>query len=163
MYLLPIKHPEEDFPETDCWQPYAISADEDGDQCDFLDEIRALDQAYVDDFFAWLLHFLRLCKAHPKRPMKELIRDSKKLHEVGSIRLESSPGVTQFETVWQFTHGRLRILWCYASDGRILILGRILLKKTQKTKKSDLEAVQKALQKYLDATGSGLLKIVARD
>jgi len=104
MFLIPIRHPDEPFPETDCWQAYALSADKEGEQCDLLNQVMALDSSYVADFFAWLLHFQRLCTAHPKRPMKELIRDSKKFHDVGTVypedRVRASPHT---ETVWQFT------------------------------------------------------------
>lgn len=163
MFLIPIRHPDEPFPDTDCWQAYAISADKEGEQCDLWSQVEALDQSYVEDFFAWLLHFQRLCTAHPKGPMKELIRDSKKLHDVGTAQLTTSPGCSTTETVWQFTHGRIRVMWCYAGDGRILILGRVLIKKTQRTKKSDVKVVEKAMQAYLNAKYKGVLKIASGD
>lgn len=163
MFLIPIRHPDEPFPETDCWQAYALSADKEGEQCDLLNQVMALDSSYVADFFAWLLHFQRLCTAHPKRPMKELIRDSKKFHDVGTVSLKAGQGVTTSETVWQFTHGRIRVMWCYAGDGRILILGRVLIKKTQKTRKADVKVVEAAMQAYLDAKEAGVLEIVPGD
>ncbi len=163
MFLIPIHHPDEPFPDTDCWMTYAISADKEGEQCDLLKQVESLDQSYVDDFFAWLLHFQRLCTAHPKRPMKELIRDSRKLHDVGTAQLTTSPGCSTTETVWQFTHGRIRVMWCYAGDGRILLLGRVLVKKAQKTSKSDVKIVEKAMQAYLSAKFNGALTIVSGD
>lgn len=163
MYLFPIRHPDEPFPDDDCWQPYALSEDEDGERCDLRNQIAGLDQAYIDDFFAWLRHFQKLCTAHPQRHMKDLIRDSKKFHSVGAVSVESLPGVKTEVNVWQFTHGRIRVMWCYAGDGRILLLGRVLIKKQQKTKKSDVQVVEKAMQAYLDAKRDGVLKILAGD
>lgn len=158
MFLIPIRHSDEPTPRADSWRTYALSADEEGNRCDFLNQLFSLDQADVRDFFAWLLHFQRLCAAHPKRPLKELIKDSDKLHSVGTAKLHTGGATTQ-ETVWQFTHGRIRVLWCYGGDGRIVLLGRVLIKKQQKTKRADVKMVEKAMQQYFDAKTAGTLKI----
>lgn len=163
MYLLPLKHPEERFPAADCWQPYVISADADGKQCDFYSQVSELDSAYAEDFLAWLVQFQKLCSASPKRPLETIIPDRRRLHDVGEITIQHPDGTTHNEKVWQCTHDRIRVLWCYAGNGRILIVGNLLLKKTKKTKKAHLQPVETVMQQYVDAQHAKTLKIIAGD
>lgn len=163
MYLIPIQHPDEPHLPDDCWHTYTVSGDESGDEgCPFLDELAALDSAFQSSFAGWLLHFKKLCAAHPRRPMNELIRDKKKLHDVGEVRIKKPGGGVTDVVVWQFTHDRIRVLWCYAGSehNRIIILGHVLIKKRQKTKPADVKAVESVLQAYVDAAHAGKLKIV---
>lgn len=163
MYLLPIRHPDEPPPPDDCWRTYTVSGDELGEEgCPFLDELEALDDVFQASFASWLLHFKKLCAAHPRRPLKELIKDEKKLHDVGKVRIKKPGGGVSDVAVWQFTHDRIRVLWCYSGPEhkRIIILGRILIKKQQKIKPADVKAVEPLMQAYVDALHAGTLTIV---
>lgn len=162
MYLIPVNDDDAQDPGDDCWRLFTISGNEDGTQdCPFLDQLQDLDHEYQASFAGWLHHFGKLCAAHPKQPMKELINDQRKLHHVGVIRLRMAGNQVVEEKVWQFTHDKIRVLWCYAGKGdRIILLARILLKKQQKTKPADVSAVEKLMQSYIDAVAAGNLKVV---
>lgn len=161
MYLIPVNDDDEQDLSDDCWRPYTLSGSEDGTRdCPFLDQVGDLDPAYQVSFFGWLRNFRKLCAAHPRRPMQELISDERKLHHVGTISLKKPGCGTVEEKVWQITHDQIRVLWCYAGSGRIILLGRILLKKQKKTKPADVRAVEALMQSYIDAAAAGKLTVV---
>lgn len=143
---------------------YALSEDEEGEKCEFLDMLEELDESFSEDFFAWLLHFKKLCAAHPKQRIESFVKDRATLHDVGKVdvRVTSARGKTKIEqhTIWQFRYHDLRVMWCYAGDDRSILLGNLVVKKKQKTKRSDVEKVGKALQILMDGRADGTLKVV---
>lgn len=50
--------------------------------------------------------------------------------------------------IWQFAAGKLRLAWFY-DDGKLIVCTHGFVKKTQKTKKSDIQRAVEAKKLYL--------------
>lgn len=154
MYLLPFNHP--DFPPTDNGWKFFVNCDDDkGEVSSFLDAVDQVGPALFDDIWVYASKLAQL-----GTQWKRLIPDAVRLHDVGKVSLRHESGNHFTETVWEFKHGRIRILWCYAGDNKAILFGHTLLKTKGKITKADLHPVEVAMQSYITAVESGNLKIV---
>jgi len=60
--------------------------------------------------------------------------------------------------IWELIHGDLRILWFYA-EGRIVVLTGGFVKKSQKTPRAEVEAAERALAEFREASRGNTLEI----
>lgn len=60
--------------------------------------------------------------------------------------------------VWQFTVGKIRVLFFY-DDGKVIVCSHGFKKKTQKTPKSEQDAARRAKQIYLEDKKKNRLEI----
>lgn len=60
--------------------------------------------------------------------------------------------------IWEFIKGRLRLFWFY-DEGRVVVCTHGLVKKGQKTPKSDIEQAQQWRNSYLESKQKGTLEI----
>lgn len=67
------------------------------------------------------------------------------------ITSEQCHNVNDDATIWQFRRGRLRILWFYGEDGRVIICSHGFFKNTQKTPKHEVRRAEAARAAYLAA------------
>ncbi|MEI6415171.1 MAG: type II toxin-antitoxin system RelE/ParE family toxin [Pseudomonadota bacterium] len=94
------------------------------------------------------------------RPWKELIRDEKELHDLGTVHIALPSGKVTEEHIWQFKQGQVRLLWCYGGGKKVLLLVHLAVKKSQKTSQTDMDAAGRAMQDYFRARESRQLSIV---
>lgn len=60
--------------------------------------------------------------------------------------------------IWELIHGDLRILWFYAA-GRIVVLTGGFVKKSQKTPRTEVDAAERALAEFREASRRKQLEI----
>lgn len=157
MYLLPFHHPDEPNPPDNGWKFFVVCKDKDGEQSDFIDEIEALGENRLVDFYAMLLQLTRL--ACTGKPWEVIIPDKKRMHDVGEFTLKHIDGKTEQAKVWEFKHADIRILWCYGGKGRIILFGRALLKDQKKINPADVKCVGKIRNSYQEAFEKGQINI----
>ncbi|WP_018719258.1 type II toxin-antitoxin system RelE/ParE family toxin [Arhodomonas aquaeolei] len=103
---------------------------------DYMEGLGDEFQSAVDGMVALLAHIAQ----DPKGP-REL--PDKLCHQVG-------------DHLWQFTKGRLRLIWFY-DGGRVVVCAHAYFKKSQKTPNRELEAACKVREAYLAARERGEL------
>jgi hypothetical protein len=62
--------------------------------------------------------------------------------------------------IFEFICGRLRIAWFYGVGGKIVVCSNGFVKDSQKTRRADIEAAQRARNNYLAAHAEGGVAII---
>ena len=79
----------------------------------------------------------------------------------GRLPPDISHYVHQKGKIWEFIAGDIRVLWFYSpSERRTIICVHALLKKSQKTKRSDIEKALRAKNKYMQDLANGQVRIL---
>jgi phage-related protein len=157
-YLLPLEDEDAAPLPVDAWRLFTPCGDAEGEDCPLLDQAGGLGDN-LERQFDTLLAMIRKLAATGKN-WKELIRDEKALHDLGTVRIALPTGQVVDERIWQFKQGQVRLLWCYGGGKKVLLLTHLAVKKSQKTPKADIEAARRAMQDYVSAREGGQLRIV---
>lgn len=108
---------------------------------DFLSEevgdARAGDKRRMVDFLDWVAH-------QPNGPP----RNPEVSHQIDPVH-----------GIWQFTKGRVRILWFY-DEGRLIVVSHGFLKATQKTPEDEVRKAITAAATYSQAKRAGKLRFI---
>lgn len=72
---------------------------------------------------------------------------------------EISHQIDENNSIWQFTAGRLRLLWFY-DEGRLIICTNSFIKKGQKTPGKEKERAIRLKRKYFNAKKNNTLTII---
>jgi phage-related protein len=62
--------------------------------------------------------------------------------------------------IWEFIKGRLRVYCFMDGDGHLVILSHGVVKKTQKTRKQDVEQAARLKERYAMAKQEGRLEVI---
>ncbi len=119
----------------DRWSVWApVNDDESCPVMDFMEGIDGNHQGAVDKMISLLQH---VAQSGPRELPDSLS------HQVG-------------DGLWQFTKGRLRLIWFY-DDGRVVVCAHAHFKKTPKIPRRDLDAAGRVRGQYLIAKTKGEL------
>nr|MBB4247675.1 hypothetical protein [Rhodocyclus tenuis] len=161
LYLLPMEHEDEPPPPDCAWRLLTVCSDPEGNNGPLLNAIDALGDNLITAFDHQLRTITRL--AATGKPWRELIQDRGSLHDVGDIQITYPTGETRTEKLWQFSHGQMRLLWCYGGGKKVLILSHAMPKTSRKIKDSDREAARQVMQEFVNSREAGNLKIIGDD
>lgn len=62
--------------------------------------------------------------------------------------------------VWQFRKGRLRVLWFYASPGKVIVCSHGFLKDSEETPRRQVLQVLGVMERYAEAAARGGLEVL---
>jgi len=128
--------------ENEIWKIYGIGSS--ADRCEVLEGMEFLSQNFERDVVKMVAILDRAAKT-PEGPR--------------CFPTEISHQVDKESSIWQFTSGRLRLLWFF-DEGRVIICTNIFIKKGQKTPRKEKERAIKLKQQYFTAKRNDKLIVI---